>query len=206
MYIPPHFKIQDESKLHAFIRQHSFATLITQDGAAPFASHLPMLLETDSGKQGMLVSHMARANPQWQHFSESAGEALAIFHGPHAFISPTWYETQPAVPTWNYAAVHVYGRPRIIDDHERVVSLLEATVRTYESGEVTALPVEYRDKMVRGIVAFEMEITRIEGKFKLGQNRSEADSLGVIQALSKSSDQDDLAVAALMQQECLVLE
>jgi len=201
MYIPPAFRIEDAAKLAAFIRRHSFATLITHDGAAPFASHLPMLFQPDVGSRGVLVSHMARANPQWRHFA-SGGEALAIFHGPHSYISPSWYQTAPAVPTWNYATVHAYGVPAILSDHERVVSLLRETVSFYEASFQQPwpgdLPEDYREKLMRGIVAFEIPITRIEGKFKLGQNRSADDIQGVCQTLSPSADPDSRALAQLM--------
>ena len=207
MYIPPTFRIEDAAKLAAFIQQHSFATLVTHDATAPFASHLPMLFRPDGGAHGTLLSHMARANPQWQHFA-SGGEALAIFHGPHTYISPSWYQAELAVPTWNYATVHAYGIPKIITDHERVVSLLRDLVSAYESSFEQPwsgnLPDEYRDKMIHGIVAFEIPITRIEGKFKLGQNRPTVDVQGVFDALSRSADADDQAVARLMLTECNV--
>jgi transcriptional regulator len=205
MYIPPAFRIQDAAKLAALIQRHSFATLITHDGAAPFASHLPMLFRPGAGSHGVLVSHMARANPQWQHFA-AGGEALAIFHGPHSYISPSWYQTEPAVPTWNYATVHAYGVPIIFSDHERVVALLRETVSLYEASFQEPwpgdLPADYRDKLMRGIVAFEIPITRIEGKFKLGQNRSAADTQGVFDALSSSDDPDNRAFAQMMLAEC----
>ena len=205
MYTPPAFRIEDAHKLSAFMRRHSFATLITHDGNAPFASHLPTLLRRDVGSHGTLVSHMARANPQWQHFA-SGGEVLVIFHGPHGYVSPSWYQTKPAVPTWNYAAVHAYGVPVIISDHERIVSLLSETISTYEAAFEEPwpgdLPDDYRDKLVQGIVAFEISITRIEGKFKLGQNRPAADVQGVHDALSRSNDPDSQAVARLMRSEC----
>ena len=118
MYIPPAFRIEDASKLAAFIQQYSFATLVTHDGAAPFASHLPMLFHPQAGGHGTLLSHMARANPQWRHFASGA-EVLAIFHGPHNYISPSWYQTGPAVPTWNYATVHAYGVPAVINERDR---------------------------------------------------------------------------------------
>lgn len=201
MYIPPAFRIEDKARLASFLREYSFATLITNDGVAPYASHLPMLFRPDLGKHGTLIAHLARANPQWQHFAESR-EALSIFHGPHAYISPAWYETAPAVPTWNYAVVHAYGVPRVFEDRERIVSLLRETIAVYESsfsqpwsGE---LPTDYLDKMIRGIVAFEIPITRLEGKFKLGQNRSAEDLQGVCRALSQSSSSDDRALAQFM--------
>src|SRR6187402_1806535 len=103
MFIPPAFRVDDPRKLAAFMQQHSFATLITSDGTAPFASHLPVLRRPEVGPHGTLVSHMARANPQWQHFA-AGSEVLVVFHGPHTYISPAWYHIQPAVPTWNYAS------------------------------------------------------------------------------------------------------
>jgi transcriptional regulator len=205
MYIPPAFRVEDTSKLTAFIQRHSFATLITHDGTAPFVSHLPMVFRSDVGSHGALVSHMARANPQWQHFASSC-EVLAVFHGPHAYISPSWYQTKPAVPTWNYAAVHAYGVPTVVSEHERVVSLLRETISAYEapfkqpwSGD---LPDDFRDKLMHNIVAFEIRVTRIEGKFKLGQNRPAADIQGVFDALSRSADADSVALARLMLTEC----
>ncbi|HEV7278983.1 MAG TPA: GNAT family N-acetyltransferase [Pirellulaceae bacterium] len=212
MYVPPTFQVEDSEKLAAFIQRHSFATLITSDrsradGASPFASHLPMLLESERGPQGTLVAHMARANPQWRQFA-AGGEALAIFHGPHAYVSPSWYATQPAVPTWNYAAVHVYGVPTLFEDHDRVADLLSRTNATYESAFKLPwpgqLPDEYRDGLIRAIVAFELPISRIEGKFKLSQNRSPEDRQGVYAALSRSAYASDRDTAALMAEEGLV--
>lgn len=209
MYIPPAFRVEDASKLAAFIQRHSFATLITHDGTAPFASHLPMLFRPDVGSHGTLVSHMARANPQWQHFA-SGCEVLAIFHGPHSYISPSWYQTELAVPTWNYATVHAYGVPTVFSEHERVVSLLRETVSAYEASFEQPwpgdLPDDFRDKLMHGIVAFEIPVTRVEGKFKLGQNRPAADTQGVFDALSRSADPDSLAVARMMLTECNVNE
>lgn len=205
MYLPPAFRVENASKLAEFIRKNSFGTLVTQEGNAPFASHLPMLFRPNRGGHGTLVSHMARANPQWRHFAEG-GEVLAIFHGPHGYISPSWYETELAVPTWNYAAVHAYGVPRILDDPAEVVALLDETVAEYESAFEKPwrgdLPEDFRDKLMQGIVAFEIPVHRIEGKFKLGQNRSAADLKGVFEALSGSGDAGDLALARMMADEC----
>lgn len=204
MYIPPAFRIDDPARLAAFLRQHSFATFITNDGGVPFASHLPMLFRPDLGEHGTLIAHLARANPQWQHFS-TGHEALAVFHGPHGYISPSWYATTPAVPTWNYAVIHAYGVPTVFEDPDRIALLLRETISFYESSFAQpwagVLPADYLDKMIRGIVAFEMPITRLEGKFKLGQNRSAADLQGVYQALSTSAHADDRALARLMASE-----
>jgi len=212
MYIPSSFRVEDAAKIAAFIRHYSFATLITDDGGAPgapFASHLPMLYHPENGGHGSLLSHMARANPQWQHFV-SGREALVVFQGPHSYISPSWYQAEVAVPTWNYAVVHAYGVPKVFSDHDRVVSLLGELVAAYESAFERPwpgnLPNEYRDKMIQGIVAFEIPITRIEGKFKLGQNRPAADTQSVFDALSRSADADSQALARLMLTECNVHE
>jgi len=209
MYIPSSFRVEDANKIAAFMRHHSFATLVTDDGGAPFASHLPMLFRPESGSHGTLISHMARANPQWRHF-DSGREALVVFHGPHSYISPSWYQTEPAVPTWNYAVVHAYGVPKAFSDHERVVSLLRETVSAYESPFERpwpgSLPDDYRNKLIQNIVAFEIPVTRIEGKFKLGQNRSAADTQGVFDARSRSTDADSRALARMMLTECSVHE
>jgi transcriptional regulator len=206
MYIPAAFRVDDAVKKAAFIQRHSFATLITHDGAAPFASHLPMLFRADAGPHGTLISHMARANPQWRHF-ENAQETLAIFHGPHAYISPSWYLTHPSVPTWNYAAVHAYGVPRLIEDHDRIVALLHELITTFEAPLPNPWPGDlsndYMDKMIQGIVAFEIPLTRAEGKFKLGQNRSKVDLHGVYDGLMSSRASEDRALADLMAAEGL---
>jgi transcriptional regulator len=201
MYIPSYFRIDDAAKIAALIRQHSFATFITNDGHAPFASHLPMLFRPEIGPHGTLIAHMARANPQWRHFA-SGHEALSIFHGPHSYISPSWYQAEPAVPTWNYAVVHAYGIPVLFSDHDRIVSLLRETVSLYESSLERPwpgnLPDDYRDKMIQAIAAFEIPVTRLEAKFKLGQNRPAADTQGVFDALSASDHADSRALAQLM--------
>ncbi|MBI1840222.1 MAG: FMN-binding negative transcriptional regulator [Verrucomicrobia bacterium] len=201
MYIPTAFRIQDPEKLAGFIEQHSFATLVTQSESGPFASHLPLLLDRASNR---LLGHMARANPQWEHFAEG-GETLAVFHGPHAYISPRWYRTAPAVPTWNYAVVHVQGSARVIADEPEVARIVHRTIRFYEGDGPEAwdgnLPAEYEARMLRGIVAFEVAITRWEGKFKLGQNRDKADINAVRSALSQSTDQGERRLADLMKQE-----
>lgn len=206
MHIPTAFRVDDPHKLTALIQHYSFATLITHDGRAPFASHLPMLFRPEASPHGTLVSHMARGNPQWQHFVDGH-EVLAIFHGPHGYISPSWYETTPAVPTWNYAAVHAYGVPAIISDHDRVVALLEETVTFYEAALAQPwsgdLPSDFRDKLLHGIVAFEIPITRLEGKFKLSQNRPAADIHGVCRALSQAGDAESQALAEMMRAESI---
>jgi transcriptional regulator len=205
MYIPEAFRVDHVEKLHALMQKHPFATLITQDGGMPFASHVPMLLRPSVGPHGTLISHMARANPQWHHFA-SGQEALAIFHGPHAYISPSWYQTQPAVPTWNYALVHARGVPRLLQDHSVIAAILRETVSTFEAPHPRPwagdLPSDYFDRMIQGVVAFEIPIRAIEGKFKLGQNRSPEDLRGVQEALARSTNREDQALAEFMVEEC----
>ena len=200
MYSPGPFQIKDPEILNAFMREHSFASIVTHDGAVPHATHMPVLLDPARGPQGTLVSHMARANPQWRHFADGK-EVLVIFTGPHAYVSPAWYATTPAVPTWNYTAVHAYGRPRLVSDPEQFAAMLHDLVEFYESprqdrwsGE---MPVEFRDRLMQGIVGVEIEITRLEGKFKLSQNRPE-DAPGVMTALAASDYQTEREVARLM--------
>jgi transcriptional regulator len=189
MYIPASFRVDDPDVLDRFIDLYSFATLISVRGGVPFATHLPLLLDRE---RRVLLGHVARANPQAELVGDRAGdsgESLAIFQGPHAYISPAWYATAPAVPTWNYAAVHVYG-PLEPLSAERTRELVDLTVDKYESTRPNPwpndLPEDFRDKMLKGIVGFEMPIRRIEGKFKLGQNRSEADQHGMLSQLQSA--------------------
>ncbi|MGV3662192.1 MAG: FMN-binding negative transcriptional regulator [Prosthecobacter sp.] len=201
MYTPAAFRIEDRATLDAFMRRHSFAVIVTHDGAVPHATHMPVLLDAERGPHGTLVSHMARANPQWKHFANQQ-EVLVIFAGPHAYVSPAWYEEKLNVPTWNYTAVHVYGVPRLVEDPQRFAQMLHDLVEFNEAGRENRwsgdIPAEYRDQIMRGAVGVEIEITRVEGKFKLNQNRSAADVQGVIAALSASVDQTDRETAEMM--------
>jgi transcriptional regulator len=191
VYLPKHFAITDRALLHDLMRQFSFATLVTVHEGRPVAGHLPFMLDAERGEYGTLIAHLARANQQWSAFAEEA-EALVIFQGPHTYISPSWYETHPSVPTWNYMAIHAYGTPRLIEDEGRVRAALRALVdeheQEFEVPWTMDLPEEYLRKMLRGIVAFEMPITKLEGKLKLSQNRSAHDQERVIAALAESAD------------------
>jgi transcriptional regulator len=201
VYIPDAFREADQTTLHQAIRDHGFATLVSHSAGELFASHLPLLLDAVRGDRGTLRGHMARANPQWRDFNDGA-EVLAIFHGPHTYISPSWYETHPAVPTWNYVAVHAYGIPRVIEDRAELLGLLKASVQLYESGFEKPwqldVPQKFLETMMDMIVGFEIPISRLEGKFKLNQNRPAADRRSVIRELNRSSDPVALAIAQLM--------
>jgi transcriptional regulator len=201
MYRPKQFDDNDPARVAALMQRYSFATVVTHDGTAPFATHMPVLFHADAGTHGTLVTHMARANPQWRHFADGR-EVLVIFHGPHAYVSPAWYETQPAVPTWNYAVVHAYGIPQLVEDAASLRAMLRELVATFEHHRPMPygdqLTDEYLDKLSPAIVGFEIPITRIEGKFKLSQNRIAADRSGVVATLQHSPDQTERELAELM--------
>ncbi|KFE68313.1 FMN-binding negative transcriptional regulator [Hyalangium minutum] len=202
MYLPRSFQEQDPQRLFAFMRRHSFATLVTVEDGVPFASHLPFLVEPGSeGTQGRLLAHMARANPQWRAFSEDQ-DVLVIFQGPHTYVSPSWYVTQPNVPTWNYTVVHAYGQPRLIEEPEEALRILRASVDTYESGfeKPWSMEGDYARKLLPGIAAFELRLSRVEGKFKLNQNRAPEDRRAVMERLERSEDTELRAVGALMRE------
>jgi transcriptional regulator len=200
MYIPQAFHVTDPHILHEFIESHSFATLISTAEGKPFATHLPLLFDRTRSAQGALLGHVARANPQWRAF-DGRQEALAIFQGPHAYVSPSWYATSPAVPTWNYTAVHVYGVPRVIDDEQAFSDLLDRLIAIYEAGMPKPwpgiLPADFRANLMKGIVGFVMDIERIEGKFKLSQNRSREDQRRVVERLWASPDPVERALGEL---------
>ncbi len=186
MYVPRHFAIEDLAVIHEVIRQNSFAMLVTNGPGGLEATHLPVVLETDGRSAGTLQAHIARANRQWERF-DGGTEALFVFSGQHGYVSPSWYELGPAVPTWDYVAVHAYGRPRIIEDEAKVLTMLHSLVSQYEGGmeqpwQLEAQDPEWVRKLSGGIVAFEMEITRIDAKAKLGQNRP-SDQVRVAEAL-----------------------
>jgi transcriptional regulator len=200
MYIPAYFRKTDLAELHAFIERNSFALLVSQHEREPLASHLPLLLERNEGPQGALVGHMARANPQWE---QAEGQTvLAAFSGPHAYISPSWYEAERVVPTWNYAAVHVYGALQTIQDAPALLGIVRSYVEFYERAMPRPWTFGERDdfieKMTQNIVGFRIPIERIEGKWKLNQNHPAERRRKVIAALERQGDENSLAIAALM--------
>jgi transcriptional regulator len=199
MYIPKPFEVRDRAVLYSVIRENNFGTLINQVEDAPFATHLPFLIEGD-----VLVAHMARANPQWQSFA-AGREVLCIFQGPHAYISPRWHHSTDTVPTWNYVAVHVYGVPEIIDDPAAALAQQVRLVDAHEAGFEQPWSIDERDPdlidgLLRAIVNFRIPISRIEGKFKLDQKKTAADRAGVVVGLEGSGDPAARALAALIPQ------
>jgi transcriptional regulator len=201
MYIPASFAESNPAELHEFIERHSFGMLVSQQGGQLVASHLPILLDRKSSPRGCLYGHMARANPQWR--DADGTEVLMIFSGPHAYISPSWYETDNIVPTWNYVAVHAYGRFHAIEDQLALVEIVRDSVDFFERGLPRPWTLEEShedlERRLRMVVGFRIDLTRLEGKWKLGQNHSAARRQKVIQALNRYPDDNAQAVAALMQ-------
>ena len=206
MYLPSAFRQDDLAELHAQLQASPFALLTSAGATGVQASHLPLLLAPDEGEFGTLYGHFARANPHWRDLQGGA-EALAVLSGPDAYISPGWYpakaEHGKVVPTWNYIAVHARGPVELIEEPERLLQIVSRLSDQHESGRerpwaVSDAPREYIDSMLRAIVGFALPIRRLEGKWKLGQNRSAADQAGVRDGLAASTSPGDRELAARM--------
>ena len=193
---PSYNRNEDRAELLAFMRANSFAVLVTGTGGTLHASHLPVMVRKE--RQFVLDMHMAKNNPQWQEFFDD--EVLVVFSGPHAYVSPRWYEEAERVPTWNYAAVHAYGVPRLIEDRKHKHRNQRELVKILDPQwlpKFDALRPEYVEKMLDGIVNFEIEVTRLETRWKLSQNRSKREMELIAAALDKSNDSAERQLAAL---------
>jgi transcriptional regulator len=187
LYIPKEYREEDTDKLLAFMQSHSFATLVSYDGEKPIATHLPFVIKHD-GEDISLITHMARANTQWKSFGDS--DALVIFSGPNAYISPTNYEDRARVPTWNYIAVHAYGRPRIAEfaEHDEVLrSMIDKFEPSYMQ-QYETLPESYKLPNMKGIVCVKISVTKLEGQYKLSQDKSAEDRQRVAGSLESQGD------------------
>jgi len=180
MYIPKHFAVEDQDDIFAFLGENAFGQLISTAEGRPMASHLPFLIGED---RASLQCHLARPNPQWRELDGQ--QALVTFLGPHDYISPSWYRN-PGVPTWNYQAVHVYGRCRVFEDAEPLAALVDALSRVYESRFEKPWQPGYRDAMLQAIVGVEISIDELQAKYKLSQNRPAEDRSGAVAALEQS--------------------
>lgn len=208
MYLPAGFSESNPDQLARLIREESFATLISLHSGELFAGHVPLLLEQDPPADdhalaGRLIGHVARANPQWT--TADGSQVLAIFHGPHAYISPIWYGPGPAVPTWNYLVVHVHGLLRVVHESDRLREIVARTVEFYEAGRdpawtLDAAPPDFLEKLLAGIVGFEIEIQKTVGKFKLSQNQPVSRRIGVIDGLTRIGTDSALDLAAWMRE------
>ncbi len=206
MYLPEHFREERLDVLHRIIEENSFATVISPSPGGIVATHIPVLLDRSAVPFGTLRGHVARANPHWRHMT-SGGETLVIFRGPHAYVSPSWYASGGRVPTWNYVAVHAYGVPRIVDDPSALRRLVEETVHRYEDGfetpwEMSSVDGKVIVGLLNAVVGFEIPIARLEGKRKLGQNRSRADREAMVEGL-RAHGRDDAGVIADLVEEDL---
>lgn len=208
MYIPPAFRVDDMTDNHRTMREARSATLVTATEEGLIGTPLPMLLDESEGRNGTLYAHVARANPQWKLVP--SGEAMAIFAGPEAYVTPSWYatkqETHKVVPTWNYVAVHAYGPVEFFDDADRLLDVITRLTDLHEQSRkdrwaVADAPADFIKAQLKGIVGLRMPITRLDGKRKMSQNRNPADCAGVIDGLSKSDRPEDRVVASLIPQE-----
>lgn len=197
MYIPSYFKIEDRAIVYDVMKEHSFATLISQHNGIPFATHLPLLLNNENT---YLYGHFARPNSQWKDIVNQT--VLAIFHGPHCYISPSWYETNKAVPTWNYVTVHVYGEVELIEDEQELMASLQELVLKYEapdsSYKLQDVDNEFLANMYKGVQGFKIKINKIEGKAKLSQNHSRQRQELVINQLEQIPKRDEQEISLLM--------
>lgn len=187
MYTPKYFAESDRDKLLAFMREYNFAVLVTAGDGRPEATHLPFIIET-RGDKVILLAHMAKANPQWRRFTDKP--VLVIFSGPHAYVSPLLYREKVNVPTWNYVTVHAYGKVTVLDGEENV-PLIEKLIResdpAYLEGNWKEIPEEYKTNLAKGVVAFKIEVTELQGKKKLNQNKPGEDARRVIEAFENGS-------------------
>ncbi|UOE52008.1 FMN-binding negative transcriptional regulator [Mucilaginibacter sp. SMC90] len=198
MYTPKHFQLTNEQEAIDFMQRYSFATIVTATNNVPFATHIPFLVSKRDDKI-VLSSHFAKANPQ---AAEIIGkEILVIFTEPHAYISPKHYEKETNVPTWNYIAVHAYGKATILSEGEQTANLLAQMISNYEANYLTQwnnLPDEYKQRMMKGIVAFEIIVNDLQGKQKLSQNRTEVERENIVESLSKSGDTVEAEIGKYM--------
>jgi transcriptional regulator len=204
MYIPEFNRVRDHNEIISLVQANPFAILVTTSDAGPFATHIPILAR-EAGDQIILHGHMAKANPHWE-LLQSGEESLTIFHGPHAYISPRLYESRDSVPTWNYAAIHMYGRARVFSEPEQLLEEVREIINAFDPdyfAQWSSLSDKFRDGMLKHIVGFEIIATRIEAKFKISQNRSKGDQANVIAALGTSKDSAASEIAKLMQKQGL---
>jgi transcriptional regulator len=199
MYIPEHFRVEDHATAIAFMCANPFAILVSSTGDGPFATHVPVVIRETRGKM-IIRGHVAKANPHW-HYLQEQSHCLMIFHGPHAYVSPTNYAARENVPTWNYGAVHAYGNARTFSETAGLLNMLHDLIPTFEAAyaeQWASLSEPYRTRMLSHIVGFEIEVIKLEAKFKLSQNRTHDEQQKVIDSLSRSSDTAISGTARLM--------
>ena len=208
MYQPDHFRVADLPKMHALMRARPLATLVSAGSLGLYATHLPTVLK-DDGPYGIIECHLARANPHWKDLAEGT-EALMIFQGPEGYITPNWYPSKAdhgkVVPTWNYAVVHAYGRPEVMKDENWLRRHVTELTAQQETNEVkpwapSDAPASFIEVMLRGIIGFRFAFTRLEGKWKMSQNRQATDRNGVVRGLETRGQGDDLEMAEFVSRQ-----
>jgi transcriptional regulator len=191
VYIPKSFSEEDKEKLYSIIEQYSFAILFSQNDGIPYATHLPFMIDAGRGESGTLIAHFAKANKHWRMLDEKQ-QVLVVFQGPHSYITPHWYKHKETVPTWNYAAIHVYGKPKLIHEPKRLREMVTRLTHLHEDqtdGTWDRSNIESSMEInLKAIVGLEIPVERMEGKYKFNQNRSAEDQKGVMTAMFKSSD------------------
>ncbi len=201
MYISKLCREENRGKILEFLRQNEFVTVVAYDGEKPVASHL-LVEVVEAGEKLFVNGHMSKANSLWKTFEKNQ-EILIIFQGPHTYISPTWYN-HVNVPTWNYQSIHVYGKPRLISDHEEAYSLLKRLIDRHEADHhyrLETLPQDFVEKQMKGIVAFQVEATRLEANYKLSQNRDNEDYWNIVSHLDQREDELSHGVAEAMRKQ-----
>ena len=200
MHIIKYFREENRDKILDYLRQNDFATLVAYDGQKPVASHLLMEI-VEEGEHLRINGHMSRANPLWKMFEKNP-EVLVIFQGPHTYVSPTWYN-HVNVPTWNYQSVHIYGKPGMVTDKTETYGILKRLTDRYETRttyRLETLPQDFVEKEMRGVAAFQIEVTRIEANYKLSQNRDDESYQNIVDHLEQREDDDSRSIAKAMRQ------
>jgi transcriptional regulator len=203
MYTPKHYAVTDRSKMFDFMKDNSFGILFSHTGDGPMASHLPFMIDENGGEQGLVLGHMAKANNQWRY--ADGQQVLVVFHGPHTYVSPTWYQDEEVVPTWNYVAVHATGIFRAIKGREGLEESVGRLVDQHEASQPKPwqpdFSTTYSDQMLKRIVAFQIEITSLQGKWKLNQNHPEHRRRRVAEQLKTLGGEVNLQIAELMDED-----
>jgi transcriptional regulator len=208
VYNPSHHEEKDLATLHALMRAHPLGTWVTMGAQGLEANHVPFMVDASRGEFGTLRCHVARANPMWREFANASAPSLVIFQGANAYISPSWYPGKhvdgKAVPTWNYATVHVHGQPQVTEDKAELLELVSHLTRVHEGGQrvpwkVSDAPADYIDKLLGAIIGIHIPITSIQGKWKVSQNHPRGNKLGVVAGLATRDQPDDPAMAEMIQ-------
>jgi transcriptional regulator len=203
MYLPKYYEVNDRAKLFDFMKSNSFAILFSHTGEEPMASHLPFIIDETGEEKGLILGHMAKANRQWRY--ADGQQVMVVFHGPHTYVSPTWYQEEDAVPTWNYTAVHATGTFKATEEPAVMEDMVARLTAQHEASQPQPwqmdFSTDYASQMMKRVVAFQIDITSIQGKWKLNQNQSDARRERVAAKLGSSEHEGDLQVAKLMDED-----